>query len=414
MKNRFQNFPILMITDGGTSGGGGGGTVGAPGGSGVSLKGNAHAMASRFVDTYQHRLEMELARISQLAKVDPAAAQRELAAAWSDFLDGAAGFIEAQSGPFQMQAKTVVQQALSTRDLTATVDALWNETGGQDGIAGLNSEVASKQGSGGGWGKLAKIFTGIIALGTSVKVATGGGSPPPPAGTPPPPGGTPPPPPAGGKTFEERLKEYLELAGKAGQSAGTILSLVPKPEESRQFAAGLQQNIQDAATEIERRVNSGEMDPESGLIALTSLQSRITELAKNANPDYQRAAAIAGIVVGNVMGNVTNKRTGNINAKLGAPGPGAAGPGAGGLLAGTVGQQREQFGTAVRQRLATGTAGTAGPEIDRLLAPMKTPNEMMPGALETVNKVAPGVIDDAFGDKIKLKLQDFLQRPQVY
>ena len=200
------------------------------------------------------------------------------------------------------------------------------------------------------------------------------------------------------------LRTGAALAGDLGdivQTGGNIASYVPRPNESRQQAAGLQQNIQDTAIEIQRLVNSGQMDPDAALQALDSLAVRAVQMGQAGNnPDMIRASHIAGLVIANVRAGVETRRTAGIHAST-----------AGGLQ-GSVRNQQDQFSTLLRERLLGKRADeTAGSPVDQLFQPKRTVAEMLPGITDQANKMLPDLIGPEFGAQVRDRLRDYLAQP---
>jgi hypothetical protein len=152
-----------------------------PGGGGLPIigsipfRGTAHNAATYFTQNYQNKLQDDLGRILQLAQTNPQAAQAELQTAWTAFLDGADQFIASQ--PLKQDAIQVVKQALSTPELTNTVNMVWEATGGQGGLEGLNQIIAGTSGRTGGIGKtIITYLPGLAALAGLILKGTTGGS----------------------------------------------------------------------------------------------------------------------------------------------------------------------------------------------------------------------------------------------
>lgn len=157
-----------LTSTGGVGGGAGAGALAGPliqGGITLAQAarslGPGHKAANNFVQTYQNKLNGQLAQISALAKTDPQTAQQQLIAAVSEFMTGASQFTaqngipQPGGGAYNGFNSNVVQQAFNkTPDLTNTIQALWNETGGQGpfpgfaagGLAGMASTTSPNAG----------------------------------------------------------------------------------------------------------------------------------------------------------------------------------------------------------------------------------------------------------------------------
>lgn len=116
-----------ISTGGGSPSGGGSGIP--SGGFSVPILGKGHLTANGFVQNYQRPFEQELARISQLAATDPAAAREQLAQAVNKFVQDSNDLLQRVHPMGRSQVQTVINQAFSTPGLVQTVNTLAQQTG---------------------------------------------------------------------------------------------------------------------------------------------------------------------------------------------------------------------------------------------------------------------------------------------
>ena len=186
------------------------------------------------------------------------------------------------------------------------------------------------------------------------------------------------------------------------QTVGNISSLF-RPDEAKQRAAGIQQALQQAVLEIDRRVASGEIDPEAGLAALESLRQRVTQLGSSGDINAVYASQIVGAMIANVEGNIRQGYTEKLNAPL-APGG----------LGGSPQFQKDRFGTQIRNRLlGYNTDQLAGTPVETLFTPKTRPSAMLPDIASSVQQYLPDRFGGEFGNEVRDRLQAYLRRPQA-
>lgn len=188
---------------------------------------------------------------------------------------------------------------------------------------------------------------------------------------------------------------------KAGQGVGNVLGLIPRPNESKQRAAGVQQNLENSALALEQQVNAGTMDADAALNALNTLIVRAAALSGG---DLQYAGLNASPILTQVKANIESKRTAGLNKPIGEAG-----------LSGTPQFQREQFSTAIRNALGGhDTSGLSGSPVGQLLSKAPDPLDRLGDVTSKVNEAFPTANNQDFVAKLRDQVAKFTATPPRY
>lgn len=176
---------------------------------------------------------------------------------------------------------------------------------------------------------------------------------------------------AGSNPYLTAFNNLFDLGGKIGS--------IFTPDRSKQSASTLQQNVERTAMQIQDQVNSGQMDVDAGIAALTALQRQTAAMSGDQN--MANGAQMASMTINQVMGNLQSRRNSQNSAPL------SSGP-----LKGDASSQKAQVGTAMRNYFTgAGASGLEGSPIEALTKPVQSPFERLPQAQTSLNQVAPQV-----------------------
>ncbi len=138
--------------------------------------------------------------------------------------------------------------------------------------------------------------------------------------------------------------------------------------KDKQTGTGMEQNIEKAAMDIERRVMSGELTPEAALVALQGLERQavamgVTTGQAGTNAPFAAGANTAGVILNNVKSNILNKKEQSDSAFAATPFDGSS------MAPSTEALQNRKMRTGLRNYISGAPSGLEDSPIAGALKP---------------------------------------------